>query len=101
MFADTLEIFALIAHLVSTLVMVVMDLFTRRIVGFGVAPTHALRRGGVSLVKPRPTAPAAPEACEYAQRPAVSMPSLAGELASPRDQGNQDRTLCALLSCVR
>jgi hypothetical protein len=72
--------------------MVVMDLFTRRIVGLGVAPTHARRRGGLSPVQSRPIAPAAPEACEYAQRPAVSIPSLAGELASPRDQGNQDRT---------
>jgi putative transposase len=66
-------------------VLVVMDLYHAPNSRLRRCADSRRRRGGLSHVQSRPIRPGAPEAREYGQRPTVSIPSLAGELASPRD----------------
>ena len=81
-------------------VMVVMDLFTRRIVGFGVAPTHVDGVAVCRMFNHARSGQPLPKHVSMDHDPTVSIPSLAGELAGPRDRGNQVSPVCALLAPV-
>ena len=70
-------------------VLVVMDVFTRRIIGFGVERAYidgvsVCRMFNHAVVWPAPT-----ETPQHRPRPAVSLPPLARQPARPRDRGDQ------------
>ena len=81
-------------------VMLVMDVFTRRIVGFGVESgaidgVSVCRMFNRALRAPAPT-----EACQYRSRPAVSLSPLARQPARPRDRGDQVGPICSGFASV-
>jgi putative transposase len=66
-------------------VLVVMDVFTRRIIGFGVAPAYIDGRFGLPDVQSRHCRPTQTQAPKYRPRSAVSLSPLACQPACPRD----------------
>ena len=85
-------------HLKSYWVLLVMDQFTRRMVGFGV---HAGDVEGVALCRMFNTAistQGAPHFLSSDNDPLFSIPPLAGDSVHPGDSGDQNRSLRALVA---
>ena len=81
-------------------VLVIMDQFTRRIIGFGV---HSGIVDGVVLWPDVPSSDSRPRPTKIPQlgsRPAVSIPPMASQSSSTRGDGNQDGSIRAAFAPV-
>ena len=80
-------------------VLVVMDQFTRRIIGFGI---HRGTVDGPSLcsIFRRAIQGQALPKCQHGQRSVISVPPMAGQPSSVGGDGNQDRTLRAAIASL-